>query len=633
MQDWLWLIPMAPLLGALINGLLGPRLPRRLVEAVAVLLPLASLTVSVLAFLAVRKSATLAHSYFSWILAGEISIDFGLHVDALSGIMILVVTGVGSIIHLYSVGYMHQDPGVWRFFSYLNLFLFAMLLLVMGDSLPVLFVGWEGVGLCSYLLIGYWYKDGANAEAGKKAFITNRIGDFGFLVGMFALFSLYGTLGFEGMRTGTPRLEGGPFAGWTVQRVLEFSGLCLFIGAAGKSAQIPLYVWLPDAIAGPTPVSALIHAATMVTAGVYMIARLNFLYVLIPTVLAGIGVVAAATALLSAIIAVAQNDIKKILAYSTISQLGFMFCGMAAMAFTAGMFHLVTHAFFKALLFLGAGAVIHALHEEQDIRKMGGLASKLRGVFILFAIGGLALAGLWPLSGFFSKDAILMGVYERFAQGGAAWIAIWVLLIGTVVLTAFYTTRLILLVFFGHGKHEHPHPPGWTMMSALVLLGLLSAIGGGLQQGLESLLSPIWKQHIVVGEHAHHRAMAFSIGAFLVGFFGACFVYLRARGWLDRFVQGSGRRLHRLVERKFFVDEAYFWLVIAPLQMGAAALWFLLDRIVIDTVLVGGTGKLVYVTSGFIRRAQTGTVNAAAAAIVVGVIGTLGYLLYRLFHG
>jgi NADH-quinone oxidoreductase subunit L len=346
-----------------------------------------------------------------------------------------------------------------------------------------------------------------NAEAGQKAFITNRIGDAGFLLGMFALFSLTQTLGFEEMRVrlmDPSKLTVGPFKGWSVGGVIEFATICLAIGAAGKSAQIPLYVWLPDAMAGPTPVSALIHAATMVTAGVYMTARLNFISVLAPAVLAGIGVVAAATALFAGVIAVAQNDIKKVLAYSTISQLGFMFCGMASTAFTAGMFHLVTHAFFKALLFLGAGAVIHALSGEQDIRKMGGLWRKLGMVFPLFTIGGLALAGFFGFSGFFSKDAILMGVHERMSHGGPAWSLTWWMLVATVLLTAFYTTRLIMLVFFGPEGHHHPHQTSWIMMGPLVILALLSAFGGTVQHGLETLTRPIWKSEI--DAHASHYA-------------------------------------------------------------------------------------------------------------------------------
>ncbi|MBI2900291.1 MAG: NADH-quinone oxidoreductase subunit L [Planctomycetes bacterium] len=639
MADILWLIPILPLAGFLINGLFGKRLPRVVVEAIAVLGPFASFGLALAAFFHVRHGGTAAFTYFSWMAAGEFSVDVGLHLDGLSAVMVLVITGVGSLIHLYSVGYMHEDEGVWRYFSYLNLFLFAMLVLVLGDSLPLLFVGWEGVGLCSYLLIGYLYKHMPNAEAGQKAFITNRIGDLGFLIGMFALFSLAGTLGIEGLRlkvsalTLGQKLTAGPFQGWTAGGVIEFATVCLAIGAAGKSAQIPLYVWLPDAMAGPTPVSALIHAATMVTAGIYMIARLNFVYVLAPAVLAGIGIVAAATALLAGVIAIAQNDIKKVLAYSTISQLGFMFCGMAAMTFTAGMFHLVTHAFFKALLFLGAGAIIHALGGEQDIRKMGGLAPQMRWVFLVFAIGGLALAGCWGFSGFYSKDAILVGVFDRMSRAGPAWKLTWCMLVVTVLCTAFYTTRLILLVFFGPAGDRHPHKTGPILFVPLAILAVLSAFGGHLQEGMEHLLKPVWRAHASPGPAAHHAALAYSVGAFALGFVGAVLLYGPWRAGLTRFVEGPGRRLHGLVANKFYVDEIYFWTVIAPIKTAAAGVWFVFDKLFIDTLLVGGTGRAVSLAGGGLRRAQAGTVNVAAGGIVVGVLATLGYLLYRVLLG
>jgi len=609
------------------------------VEAVAVLGPAISFALAIVAFLKLRQGGPATHAYLSWISAGGLSIDFGLRFDGLAAVMVLVITGVGSLIHVYSIGYMHDDKGVWRYFAYLNLFVFAMLVLVLGDSLPLMFVGWEGVGLCSYLLIGYFYRHGPNADAGNKAFIANRVGDAAFLIGMFALFSLVGTLHFEGMReklaelSTAQKLAKGPFAGWTIGGVLEFSAACLAIGAAGKSAQIPLYVWLPDAMAGPTPVSALIHAATMVTAGLYMIARLNFVYVAAPAVLAAIGVVAAATALLAGVIAVAQNDIKKVLAYSTISQLGFMFCGMASMVFAAGMFHLVTHAFFKALLFLGAGAVIHALGGEQDIRKMGGLWKKMGGVFAVFAVGALALAGLPPFSGFFSKDAILMGVHDRMAHGGFAWTLTWWMLAITVALTAFYTTRLILLVFFGPSGHRHPHKTGAIMMAPLAILALLAAIGGLLGPSLESILGPGWKLHAKPSPHAHRAALTYSLSLGGGGVLLALLLYGRMREWLRRLVEGPAKSLHGLVENKFFVDEIYFWLVIAPLKMGASGVWFVFDKLLIDTVLVGGTGRIVYWTSGALRRAQGGAVNTAAAGIVVGVLGVLAYFLYRVLGG
>jgi NADH-quinone oxidoreductase subunit L len=641
MDKTLCIIVLAPLVGFLINGLFGKRFPEKVVGTIAFLGPAISFVFSVLAFEKVVNGGLPIQTLWTWMVAGDVSINFGFQVDQLSGIMILVVTGVGSLIHLYSIGYMHKDDSFWRFFAYLNLFMSSMLLLVLGDNLVVLFVGWEGVGLCSYLLIGYYYKDLANSDAGNKAFITNRIGDFGFLLGMFALFSVAGTLDFSELSAkfdANQLVVGGPFTGWTLHAVLTFAGICLFVGACGKSAQIPLYVWLPDAMAGPTPVSALIHAATMVTAGIYMVARMNFLYVQIPDVMAGMALIAATTALLAGIIAVAQNDIKKILAYSTISQLGYMFCGVASTAFTGGMFHLVTHAFFKALLFLGAGAIILALHHEQDVRKMGGMWKKMPVLFILFSIGGLALLGMPPFSGFFSKDAVLIGVNLQ-SQSGLAWQATWWMLLLTVVLTAFYTTRLIILVFFGkcryEGKIEKTSP---TMMIPLIILALLSMAGGLLGSKMNGFLNgATWTQFSAIeGEayhHAHNAVVIWSVGGLLVGLLAAVGLYIFKRNLLDSFVQGSGKKLHQLAENKFYVDEAYYWGIIAPFKMSASVIWFLVDRILIDTVLVGGTAKLVYWTSGAVRQTHRGEINVGAAAIVIGLLGSLSFLIYRYLHG
>ncbi len=639
MDNTLWIIAAAPLAGFLVNGLLGKKLPEKVVGTIAFLGPAVAFVLSVLAFQKVVDGGQPVQTLWTWMVAGDLTINFGFQVDQLSGIMILVVTGVGSLIHLYSIGYMHGDDSIWRYFAYLNLFMCSMLLLVLGDNLVVLFVGWEGVGLCSYLLIGYYYKDLKNSDAGNKAFITNRIGDFGFLLGMFALFSVAGTLDFSELNAkfnADQLVVGGPFEGWTLHAILTFAGICLFLGACGKSAQIPLYVWLPDAMAGPTPVSALIHAATMVTAGIYMVARMNFLYVQIPDVMAGMALVAAATALLAGIIAVAQNDIKKVLAYSTISQLGYMFCGVASTAFTAGMFHLVTHAFFKALLFLGAGAVILALHHEQDIRKMGGMWKKMPALFILFLVGGLALAGMYPLSGFFSKDAVLTGVYLK---SGLAWQATWWMLLITVVLTAFYTTRLMVLVFFGECRYQGKiEKVGPTIMIPLVLLAVLSAGAGILGGELNTLLNgEIWKTFSEIDtdnyKEAYGKVEIFSIGGFLVGLLGAIGLYMFKRDLLENFVKGVGRPLHRLVENKFYVDEAYYWGIIAPFRMSASVMWFLVDRILIDTVLVGGAAKVVYWTSGAVRQGHPGTINVGAAAIVVGLLGSLCFLVYRYLNG
>jgi NADH-quinone oxidoreductase subunit L len=511
-----------------------------------------------------------------------------------------------------------------------------MLLLVMGDSIVLMFVGWEGVGLCSYLLIGFWYKDLKNADAGKKAFITNRIGDFGFLLGIFCLWQMFGTLDFQNM------------SGKQVdERWAHWAGLFLFIGACGKSAQIPLYIWLPDAMAGPTPVSALIHAATMVTAGVYMMARMNFLYVHTPEVMGVVVLIAAATALMGGIIAVAQTDIKKVLAYSTISQLGFMFAGIATTQFATGLFHVVTHAFFKALLFLGAGAVIHALHGEQDIRKMGGLGKKLPGLAAVFIAGGVALAGLPGSAGFFSKDAILVAVFEK--AGLPAFGMAWLMLLAAAGITAFYTTRLILIVFQenpgrhdehhkeAHGESHELHKPGILMMAPLAILAVLSLVGGILlEKPLEHFVHPVWQgKTIEISEAAAHQAHGINVGAsiavFVVGAGLGALLYGRAGGreWVKRFVEGGGRRIYTMVENKFYVDEIYEYTVIAPVKMGATILWFLIDRVIIDTLLVNGTGWVVYGLGRALRRTHTGSINIGVVSFLLGALGLLAFIAYQ----
>jgi NADH-quinone oxidoreductase subunit L len=633
MSDLLWLIPVLPLIGFLINGVL--RLPRTLAGIIGCAGPIASFGLSVAAFSEVRHGA-ISHRFFDWISAGSVSIPFGLAVDPLSAVMLLVVTGVGSLIHLYSISYMHEDEGFSRFFAYLNLFMFSMLVLVLGDSILLMFVGWEGVGLCSYLLIGFWYTELKNADAGKKAFVTNRIGDFGFLLGMFCLWQMFGTLDFQQMH-GKPVDEKWGYA----------AAALLFLGACGKSAQIPLYVWLPDAMAGPTPVSALIHAATMVTAGVYMMARMSFLYAssAASEVMNLVVLIGSATALMAGVIAVAQNDIKKILAYSTISQLGFMFAGIATAEFTTGIFHVVTHAFFKALLFLGAGAVIHALHGEQDIRKMGGLGKKLPGLAAVFIAGGLALAGLPGSAGFFSKDAILVAVYEKSSL--PAFGIAWLMLLATAGITAFYTTRLILVVFLqrpDHGHEEHHdkehelHKPGLLMMAPLAILALLSIGGGALLEkvvSLEHFLKPVWPAaaHEISKDagRAHMVNVAGSVTVFSIGAFFGWVLYGTAvgRDWVRRFAEGGGRALHKLVENKFYVDEIYEYTVIAPLKMGATILWFLVDRVIIDTLLVNGAGWVVYGLGRALRRTHTGSINVGIASFVMGALALLAFVAYQ----
>ncbi|HXG60820.1 MAG TPA: NADH-quinone oxidoreductase subunit L [Planctomycetota bacterium] len=609
MSGWLWLIPALPLAGFLINGLL--KLPRAGAALVGCAGPAGALVLSVMAALCGPAEERL----FEWIGAGTLSIPFGLRVDALSAVMILVVTGVGTLIHLYSVEYMREDEGFSRYFAYLNLFMFSMLVLVLADSAVLMFLGWEGVGLCSYLLIGFWYRDLGNADAGKKAFITNRVGDVGFLLGLFCLWQIYGTLEFAGMAS-RPAPEGA----WAVA-----AGYLLFLGATGKSAQIPLYVWLPDAMAGPTPVSALIHAATMVTAGVYMMGRMHFLYAAVPGVLETVAAVAAATALLAAVIATVQNDIKKVLAYSTISQLGFMFAGAAAAHFTAGLFHVVTHAFFKALLFLGAGAVIHALHGEQDIRRMGGLARTLKLTFVCFLIGGLALAGMPGTAGFFSKDLVLEAVMAR------GWSGVALVLAATAALTAFYTARLVIAVFLARPAQEHSdlHAPGPWMTAPLALLAAASLAGGAiLKEPLAEFLAGVWGRPAEVpGLHA--RAMTWSIVAFGLGTLGAALAFgplrERARAWAEGPLAG----LRKLAERKFYVDELYEFLVVAPVRTGAVVAWYLVDRLLIDGLLVHGTGRLVAAVGTVLRRSHGGSINGALAVFVLGAAAILGYLIWR----
>src|SRR3989475_11661183 len=495
--SWLYLIPLLPLAGAAVNGLVGRWLPKAWLYAVALLVVLLSFCIGLFAWSQVAhlpgETAQLRQIVGTWFSVGSLRVDLGLTFDRLSGTLVLVVTGVGFLIHLYSVGYMDEDPAYWRYFAYLNLFVSMMLLLVLADNLVAMFVGWEGVGLCSYLLIGFWYDDETKAYAGRKAFIVNRIGDFGFLIGIFILFNQVGTVGIAQINSAVLPLG-----------VASIAALCLFIGATGKSAQLPLYIWLPDAMAGPTPVSALIHAATMVTAGVYMVARLSHLYVSAPGVMATVAVVGVRTALWSALIATSQNDIKKVLAYSTVSQLGYMFVGVGVGAFFAGTQHLITHAFFKACLFLGAGAVIHGLHGEQDMQRMGGLRSYMPSTRPTFLIATIAITGIAPFSGFFSKDEILAQALHTKAFSfltltpksdvHLTWLGPAIYLVGsfTAFLTSFYMWRCYFLTFSGEYRgpesvHPHESPPVMTIplwiLAGLSVVGLLLALPPSWVQG------------------------------------------------------------------------------------------------------------------------------------------------------
>src|SRR3954466_14645057 len=535
MTSLVWLAVAFPLLGFLVNGTLALRRPaaKNIVSAVGVGVLVASFVVSLGVFLELWRHpphAPIIVNLWRWLPVGPLQIDMGFQADQLSAVMLLVVTGVGSLIHLFSVGYMKEDPGYARYFAYLNLFVVFMLVLVLGSSFPVMFIGWEGVGLCSYLLIGFWFSDKVNADAGKKAFIVNRIGDFGFLIAMFLLWHHLGTLTFTGVTERAPAVFAA--GGTTITAITLF----LFLGCTGKSAQIPLYTWLPDAMAGPTPVSALIHAATMVTAGVYLVARTNVLFAMAPlssTVVAGIG---ALTALFAATIGLRQYDIKKVLAYSTVSQLGYMFLAVGTGAYTAGMFHLATHAFFKALLFLGAGSVIHAMHQAyhathshadaQDMRNMGGLKRYMPVTFWLMLIATLAISGIPPFSGFFSKDEILAAAFAR-GETNRIYFVFYAMGVAAALLTAYYMARLMTMTFLGEnrtGEQErgHLHDAPWIMTGPLVVLGVLSAIGGilnlppflgggGLEHWLEPVTAPSARYFGL--EMPHGRTEFFLIGA------------------------------------------------------------------------------------------------------------------------
>lgn len=570
----------------------------------------------------------LSAHFFNWISVGDFKANMAFVVDPISSIMILIITGVGTLIHLYSVGYMSHDAKPAKFFAYLNLFLFNMLILVLGDNLLLMFVGWEGVGLCSYLLIGFWYSDPEKANAGMKAFIVNRIGDAGFLLGLFSIFVLFGTVEFAELakRTYTPEVgTWGP---------VTLATLFLFIGATGKSAQIPLYVWLPDAMAGPTPVSALIHAATMVTAGIYMIVRLNFMFVAAPNTMEIIAIVGALTALFAASIGLFQNDIKKVLAYSTVSQLGYMFLGVGVGAFTAGFFHLMTHAFFKALMFLGAGSVIHGMHEEQDIRKMGGLSQKMPKTYWTFLFGWLAIIGTPGFSGFFSKDEILWKAYSSPMGSKTLW------LVGVMgaVLTAFYMTRLMALTFWGESRVEKGvkvHESPLVMTLPLMVLALLSLVGGWV--GIPHIfhlpnLFENFLHHSIV--HVPHGGSAFEewstmgISVALAGLSAsvAYLLYVKRLDLVEQWKASGLKKIYDVVYNKYFIDEIYFGMIVNPLVNLSRSLWAYVDVRLVDRTtyfvsdLVKGTGL-------GLRLTINGNVQQYALYIVFGLIFTLAVLL------
>ena len=644
----LLLIPLLPFLGFLLNASVGRRLAKPVSGGVACAAMLASFAVSAIAVLRLvalpPESRAITLQLFTWISSGEFTVPFALRLDPLAAVMILVITGIGSLIHIYSTAYMHgeRDSEFARYFSYLNLFAAFMLVLVLGANFLVLFVGWEGVGLCSYLLIGFWYEKKSASDAGKKAFIVNRIGDFGFILGMLLIFWQFGTLDFQQVARGMAGLGAESSFG-----PISVITLLLFVGATGKSAQIPLYIWLPDAMEGPTPVSALIHAATMVTAGVYMVGRNAVLFSHAPETLAIVAVVGAATALMAGTIGLVQNDIKRVLAYSTVSQLGLMFLAMGVGAYAAGIFHLYTHAFFKALLFLGSGAVIHALAGEQDLRRMGGLRHELPLTYWTFVIGALAIAGVPGLAGFFSKDEIL---YRTFAGGH---VLLWAVGMLTSLLTAVYMFRLVFLAFHGERAHAEPHaealndahgrlhdaPP--AMALALIVLavgsvaagyvGLPHALGGS--NRIEQFLAPSFT--VGAEEHAVEASESLELGLMgvssLVALGGigiAVFFFLRNRDAADHMAARFGA-VHRLLSNKYYVDEIYDTTIVQPIRiLSEEGLWKRVDVRGIDGA-VNGVAETVGGLSDLLRRLQTGSVRAYAASLFAGVVLVLGYYLWR----
>ena len=569
MENLVYAIILLPLFGFVINGLLGKHLPKMVVGALATLVVFASFLISVNIFLGFTEhSAPIIVKAFEWFTVGGVQVNFGFQIDQLSLMMMMIITGIGSLIHLYSIGYMSHDKGFYKFFTYLNLFIFSMLLLVMGSNYLILFIGWEGVGLCSYLLIGFWYENKEYGKAARKAFIMNRIGDLGLLIGIFLIATQTNALDYLSVAQNASKFE---FDGV----VIMFITLSLFIGAMGKSAQIPLFTWLPDAMAGPTPVSALIHAATMVTAGIYLVVRSNFLYHLAPSTLDFILYIGLATSLVAAFIGLRQNDIKKVLAYSTVSQLGLMFIALGAEAYTAAMFHLMTHAFFKALLFLGAGSVIHAMSGEQDMRFMGGLKSKIPVTYWTFLIGTLAIAGIPPLSGMVSKDEILTALWAKSP-------IIWGLTLFSAALTGVYMFRLLFLTFFGkfRGTEEqkhHLHESPISMTLPLVVLAILSVVGGflnlphflgeGTSQKLAHWLHPIYVPGIAHPEVEFGTEMillAFTIIMVIVIFFVLRNIYITKKKMALPEEEYKG--LERLSAKKLFVDELYNATVVKPVE-------------------------------------------------------------------
>jgi NADH-quinone oxidoreductase subunit L len=628
------LIPFIPLLGFIINGLGFPRISKNMAGWIGCGSVFISFLISSLLF---ARSLTgslesITISLFDWIVAGNIHVGFSFFIDHLTLIMLMIVTGVGFLIHVYSVGYMHDDEGFGKFFSYMNLFIFFMLVLVMGANYVMMFIGWEGVGLCSYLLIGFWWKNREYSAAANKAFIMNRIGDLGFILGIFLMFLTFGSSDFEKVFAGSSAFA-------TNDNVIVAITLLLFIGAIGKSAQIPLYTWLPDAMAGPTPVSALIHAATMVTAGVYMVARSNILYSIAPLSLEVVTIVGLATAVLAALIAITQSDIKKVLAYSTVSQLGYMFVAEGSSAYSSGIFHLMTHAFFKALLFLGAGSVIHALHHEQNLRKMGGLRKLLPITFLTMLVATLAISGFPPFAGFFSKDEILVAAY------GKSPVVFWTLSL-TSVLTALYMFRLLFLAFYGeyrggHHGHEEIHESPKVMTIPLMILGVLSAIGGFL--GLPAMFGDVhWMNHYLEPVFASNTRLTerYESSTLELAIVVITIVVIGVIWWLcnERYVKKKVATSivedqlpiwYKISYNRFYVDEIYDRLFVKPLEWMGDFFHEKFEANVIDGT-VNGLGRMTVWLSGQLRKIQTGNIGLYVLSMVIGMVLLLIYGLSKM---
>lgn len=628
MYQLAWLIPLMPLLGFTLIGILNKRLPVSLSGGIASASVFVSFFVSIAIFFGVIAEGAVPERVvlFDWISVGNFQIDFSFLIDRLSAVMLLVVTGVGFLIHLYSIGYMHHEADHSRYFAYLNLFVFFMLLLVMGSNYIVMFAGWEGVGLCSYLLIGFWFKNRDYNNAAKKAFIMNRIGDLGFLLGVFLIYVTFGSVNYKDV------FESAKSFGSNDAAITAIC-LLLFVGAMGKSAQIPLYTWLPDAMAGPTPVSALIHAATMVTAGIYMIVRSNVLYALSPFASEWVAVVGLATALFAATIGLKQNDIKKVLAYSTVSQLGYMFVALGVGAYDTALFHVVTHAFFKALLFLGAGSVIHAMSGEQDIRNMGGLKSKLPVTYITFLIGTLAIAGLPPFAGFFSKDEILAATYQHSMM-------MFVILSVTSVLTAVYMFRLFWLVFYGEFRgtahqRSHLHESPLNMTVPLIVLAILSTLGGflGIPEIFHAphifsdyLSSIIWKgQEGHVSHTFEWTLVSVSLAILTIIIYLTYTTYVK-RGTIPEVDDKVPAGFARALMNKYYVDEIYARFITKPIDAVSSFSYRYIENGFIDK-LVNGTGASLNGLSGLLRHVQSGNTGFYILAMVAGIVLILLFTL------